>query len=555
MGRNQIDNLYAFNNKDVEIFILDAQSGRKGYFCLGCKMEMQAVIAKKPNRKSYFRHDPKGVEGKGKCTYSDETYRHALAKTILQDIKKIKVPPVYKYPPKGEKGFPNLLANSSFINADSVGIEYCFYENDDGSVSFGKSYEPQLKYLLVRPDVTFFDKDKNPILFIELVATHKISEEKLLRIKRLGINTVQVIIPKNSPEAIAGAFTKTNFTKWIYNHEQEYTPYIPVPESNSTGISPIDEIQRLFFEESYSCRATQINNLIRTFRKSLESEHYRSIEQKIKSEISRVEKNTESNRNEWNRIQRARIAEIQDLYSEEISRIEGKGADIERSSNFEISGIESNIQRIREEEKRVGECEKDLDERYQLKKRDVESEIDRIRKSTSLTYETGETIEQAFGKEEHAIRSIEREQRDLDNKIRNFGSEEDQLKNHFGEFKTKAIEDFKKDRSRKIEQIGRIQSDIDSLPGKFDSLGKSKAEGYRNIEETVRGEFNNLYRAVIGEIEKREIGKHGNLSKDIKRFFEAISLLDNICEVYSLRKRNEDALLAIRSGAYKNWYK
>jgi hypothetical protein len=44
--------------------------------------------AKKGDKKSHnFAHDPKDVDTKGKCTYSDETYRHKLAKEVFQVIK------------------------------------------------------------------------------------------------------------------------------------------------------------------------------------------------------------------------------------------------------------------------------------------------------------------------------------------------------------------------------------------------------------------------------------------------------------------------------------
>ncbi len=80
-------NVYASNVEDKIIHISEARSGKKGYFCLGCSREMQAVKSKIENYRSYFRHDPKGVEPNRKCTYSDETHRHKLAKDILQQIE------------------------------------------------------------------------------------------------------------------------------------------------------------------------------------------------------------------------------------------------------------------------------------------------------------------------------------------------------------------------------------------------------------------------------------------------------------------------------------
>src|SRR5438045_3081408 len=94
-------NKFAHDVKGELIYIMDAASGRRGYFCRGCKQEMQAVWAQKELRESYFRHDAKDLELNQKCTYANETARHSLAKQILQRIRKIKVPPLYVSPSDG----------------------------------------------------------------------------------------------------------------------------------------------------------------------------------------------------------------------------------------------------------------------------------------------------------------------------------------------------------------------------------------------------------------------------------------------------------------------
>jgi hypothetical protein len=134
--------------------------------------------------------------------------------------------------------------------------------------------ESQQKYLLSKPDVVFFDSNGKPILLIEVVATHKVSTEKKVKLKRLGIDSIQIAIPKDSPENIEKTFRITERTKWIYSHEQENTPYIPIPFSDSTAILSVDEDQRKLLEESFICRKAEINNLIRTIRRCLESKQY-----------------------------------------------------------------------------------------------------------------------------------------------------------------------------------------------------------------------------------------------------------------------------------------
>lgn len=59
--KKEKENVNASNVKDEVIHISEAESGRKGYFCSGCKAEMQAV--KPTKRVSYFRHNPEDVKG------------------------------------------------------------------------------------------------------------------------------------------------------------------------------------------------------------------------------------------------------------------------------------------------------------------------------------------------------------------------------------------------------------------------------------------------------------------------------------------------------------
>ena len=70
----------------------------------------------------HFAYDPKDAENKGKCSFSDETYRHQLAKDSLQYIKQIKVPALYKYPPTGIEGKPSKLQDARVIEAHRVEI-------------------------------------------------------------------------------------------------------------------------------------------------------------------------------------------------------------------------------------------------------------------------------------------------------------------------------------------------------------------------------------------------------------------------------------------------
>lgn len=287
------DNDWARNVQGEDAHISQVVSGRKGYFCIGCHKEMEAVKKKNPKHRSFFRHVAVDIsKGELQCTFSSRKYRENLARDILQQIKKIKVPPLFKFPPKGLNGTPNLLQESKFITATKVRSEVVFYENENGEILSGKNPEIKDRYLNIRPDVVFYNERNEPILFIELVVTHKISEEKKIILKRMGIDTVQFIVPRKTGPEIEESLKTAKHTKWVYNEIEFNTSYSQLPTGDTEGIPYVDEQQRRIFEESYKCRAAQISNLIRSIGRNLESQQYSRTQQHIESEISRIAKAT-----------------------------------------------------------------------------------------------------------------------------------------------------------------------------------------------------------------------------------------------------------------------
>ncbi|MBL7972439.1 MAG: hypothetical protein JNL03_13060 [Prolixibacteraceae bacterium] len=537
MEENHIDNVYALNLQDEEVFIGNVERGRKGYFCMGCKREMQAVKPKHPNIRPYFRHDVKALRDGKKCTYSDETYRHKLAKEILQINKSIKVPAVYKYPPKGVEGWPNLISEAKVVEAYSVGIERYFYEDENGRISYGKNDESSSKYLLLKPDVTFFDKNQNPILFIELVATHKVSEEKKIKLSRLGIDTIEITIPKDSPEAIGKALNSTNHTKWIYNYEQEITPYIPISKSSTEGIPPIDEIQRRLFEESYKCRAAQIGNLISTIKKCLGAEYYTQIERDFRSEISRIEESTKGHRDKWNRICEDRRTEI-----------------AEKLTN-ETASFESEKKRVEQEERKFQENVRSLEKRYNTKREKIECDTESYRDAELLLGGKEEYLDRTIENEEIAIRAINEEQRELEQKERNFGSTREQIERRFENRKRELFKNIERDSTRAGESLARIEENLRNSPEKFRIEEIELSERLDEDRRTSKLDFEARNKRIIREFEKGNFGKHGEFSREVEKFNNAMALLRDLPTKYIYRERIRTALEAIRSGAYKNWNK
>ncbi|WP_111709115.1 GumC domain-containing protein [Lutibacter citreus] len=354
-NKSDYQNDWAKDIKGEPIHINNANSGANGYYCMGCDKEMQAVKFKNPKYQSYFRHHAKNIDKeKTECVVASRNYRERLAAFILNRIKFINVPPIYKYPPLKEEGLEMFLKDRETIKAHKVVSELTFYEDEQGNILHGKNPKIEDRYLLVRPDVTFFDEKNEAILFIEFVVTHKLSEEKKVKLSRLGINTVQIIIPKVPEVEIEKALKSSRKFKWIYNELEANTEYISIPKGNTEGVPPIDEIQRKLFEESYSCRAAKINNLVRNINKCLRSESYRRTERLFNSEISRVKGNTESAQKRLGDLEEQYRKEALDRNRESHGQIKIKYRDLEKRYNDKNQELQqateeyNSDQRIRE---------------------------------------------------------------------------------------------------------------------------------------------------------------------------------------------------------------
>lgn len=562
-------NVYAKNTKDETIHISEAKSGRKGYFCMGCGRELQAVKQTKENRISYFRHDHNALKGEGLCAYSDETYRHQLGKQILLNIKRIKVPAVYKYPPKNSEGLiANLISKERYIEASFGKAELTFFEDQNGQIHYENVYEESVeRHQLIRPDITFFDNQSKPILLIELVATHKLTDDKKLKIKRLGIDCIQVTIPKDSPESIEKVFDSTKNTKWIYNYEQESREYIPTTIPGGERISFINEEQRKFFEESFKCRVSQIGNLIRTIKRCLESELYAESVGNIKSEISRVEGIADAERDELERLRadhELRIEALRDGIREKVNRRyedriesiycerarldaeEHQLQEFDRNENSKFSTrIEEHRNRVeaelsnqypsyfKEEQRRYCELEEEyrnLEERYQRKKTELISETEREERIISETKVDIERIEKTFDttygnkrEEEGEIEIIERNINEESGREKVYGSEVQSIEN----------------------QIGRLEKEKLRI-----KLEMSERFGVARTELEKRFEL--FRRQFINRVEGRDFEEN-----EYTRRYQ--DLLDDLVKTndYILAKRNyrlyEKAWRCFTSGAYKNW--
>ena len=564
ISSNERNNVYAYNVEQKPIHISEAESGRKGYFCMGCGKQMQAVHSQFSNRISYFRHDYKDIIKKGKCTYSDETYRHKLGKEILQRIKFIHTPAVYKFAPKGTEGKAYQIAKPAIVTASKVRNELFFFERDDGQIDWCDKANFKNENLLFQPDVTFFDSNDKPILLIELVATHKVSDDKKVKIRRLGIDSISVSIPKGSPMDIEKVFSTTQRTKWLFNNEEAYTEYIPVTSGDSETLPHTDELQRRLFEENISCRTAEINSLIRSITRCLESRKYLEFERRIKLDLQRVKENTERERIKLLELQGEHRKRIEERFQNEREQLS------EREINFEIEskGLERRYlakkEECRTEEENLDRKIQAIEERIWHKQTSFE---ERRRSIANEQEQTEQAIERQFRKGS----SLERDKEELEQRRRNL---EETVRRENNEEQV----DFEESTRRTRIEIERTQETTNNLPAEHERVRINSKSNFEKLEANLRERIKKNrdeekripeeYRQEEARLEREYEESRERAIKSVKERIprgggEFPSLLQKLVADYELLKdfpslqRQIDLLTkaeeAIDSKTYKNW--
>ena len=577
-------NEYAKDNFGNHVYILDVESGQKGYRCIGCGFEMQAVHGTIINRKKYFRHVAKDVNIERNCTFSNEEYRHKLAIEILQFTKQIKVPNLYSYSQDGKKKI--LLEESRYIEADHVKAELTFYEDDDGNVKWGKNPDLLNKNLLIRPDLTFFNAKDEPLLLLEIVVSHKIDDEKKVKLKRLGINTIQIKIPKDSEENIKKGLETSVNTQWVYNNEQERTNFIQISKRDRTQLLPADELEKRLFRESFECRKSQLGNLIRSIEKCMGSQRYRDIASQLEQELSRVKTNTESNRIRHEELRtgiRERVKTRHKDTLESLESEESESAEIYRRANGELQKSFDVAKRKQEENFGI------LEERYQSKKGELEDSrieyfreerrIDEFIESLDGVGSRKETIREASGRLQTEIEGISENESDFRTGInKRRGDEQSRYSESYrairaridtlsDEFRRKEfeIDEFEKsEQSSFAESFRSIETEIDSLTTEFERKEstiikylrgeESKSiNGIRIEEESIESEIKRFRERVDHFMEGQNSFRSEELPIGIKRLSDTRRILSNWEKEYSTYERYRVAIEFIRKGVYKTW--
>ena len=569
-NKSDYHNDWALDIKANPIHIVNAKSGAQGYYCLGCDKEMQGVKFINPNYQSYFRHHVKNIDQeKVKCVVASKVYRERLAETILSRLKFVKVPALYKYPPKDTEGVPMFLQKSKIITASYVKAQEWFYEDESGKIQNGKNPDVEDRFLLIRPDVTFFDEKKIPILFIEFVITHKFSIEKKLKLSRLGINTVQIIIPKVPEEEIEKALKSSQKYKWVYNELEANSTYISVSKGNPEGISSIDEEQRRLFEESFQCRSAQINKLVLNINNCLRSESYKGVRRLFESELSRVAQNRKStqqrlgvleeqyrgeafsrNRSVEDRIRTDKMEFQQNFKSEEKELRSNIEKAEQRLGEMEESNRRIAHNRNRGEEEEVDSEQSDLERRYLIKDRSIEQGFDDNYRSQNI----GISIKRKIEGEERIIKGYREEKNSI---IERFESEEyvvtEELHNEFSskiefeESEISRIEQEERNLDEKVRadinfKIDVVERDIYRLREQQERVvvkarGEFRAENEFEDSEIIRieREQKNIERTVRDEFYREIKDSSSKLPRAIKTILDAKRLGDT----YAKTERKE----------------
>ena len=551
----------------VEIEIDQAPSG-KGYTCIGCGKEMQSVRFKDRNHRSYFRHHHDGVDTNNKCTWSDETYRHGLAKQILTQIKMIKVPSVKKYPVTGD-GPAMIIRKKRIITADHVEPELYFFEDKNGDIRFQKHIPNSAECdNIIKPDVVFFDKEMQPILFIELVATHKITPDKKVKIKRIGVDTVQVNVAKDSRKSIEKSFYKTKRTKWVFNNEYEDTPYRSPAGEIEGPVLPVDAVQQRLYEETLSCRIAEIGSIMRSINRYLQSDPYRETEQGIRDEIARlnaaiitasiqlrdrdarlnseardtlkpaIEGNSIEERELDTAFEELRRSEI--TYNGEERILENREHELHKVYREKEDGIRQQetkfTRELEQEERKLTERHKyarnfrgDGRERAKAKRARMELDFDKQNKK----------FDESISSEERTIREIEQQLENLSGRV----GEEERVSNEI----------LERTEENERRAIAKFQQGIEQLPGEYEELRNRASKESGDLESELRGRFQQRQEDLLEAMQGGDYQRASAHSTGISALLQFRRHVLDLNEKQSALQRLRRAYESFNKKSYQNW--
>ena len=536
-------NDWAYSNKyQKNIHISEAESGLNEYRCLGCHTQMVANIQKKnPHWQSYFSHYATDVnKEKVECVRVSRVYREKIARAILNELKYVNAPAIYKYPPKSELDLlPMKIDSGKKVTASYTKPELSFFEDENGEIKWGANTDVIEKNLLIRPDVTFFNKKEEPILFVEFIVDNKITQEKFLKLSRLGIDTLQINIPKKAEAEIEIALKSSRTYKWVYNEKEANTEYIPVSRTNSEEFSQINDNERVIFEEDFKCRQAEINQLIRSIKRSLRSEQYRGVEHRLNEQIQQVERNAEVAKQRLEDLEESNRRDALARNSIEEDKEDKEYADLEKRYLTKKRELEETIDiaSFNQGDRRriIDDIENEKAEIKRIKQEAIDSEIE-IKERLQIEFDEPISREkrEICNLEETIRTSIDRELVATNFTIESLGVLYDDIpRTTAGEFEFLVGLENKEIRQLETEERGLEDKIFREFSGKI-KFEESEIKRIRreegSIEESARKEFDR-------EIENNARG----LSKDFTRLLEVQGMGHNYKELKLLENRYKSA--------------
>lgn len=556
-----------FTAKTVDetvIFIGDAQSGKNGYFCRGCGFEMVAKIGR--YNIAHFAHAVRDAEQKAQCTFADESYRHKLAKTVLQQLKQVKVPEVLVHAPDRNLRDAKRLKAAAIIKAHSVEIELILRLTPDGLLHVGRFDKIELETsgdFYIRPDVTFFDEHRQPILLIELVATHRPDAEKLARLNLIGIDTIQIDLPRHSAQAIEHCFHTTEFTKWLYNHEQANANYADLSQTTGGRVPEFDKVPEQLTREDIRCRTNRIKNLIRGIERYLESESHRQVTKAVSAAIERVVREGAIVDGRLQQRTESIKQSIRERFKDQVAACSQAEADVEAEEG-ELGSEEADVEaKYAEETGRIDRAEAAIRQRADPRVREIEEEITDTERAISncqqRSRENERTLQDAYG------RTIEADRRTVDEYEATYTaarSEYDQAESAAGRAK-RAIGEAAANEQRLRKRIAELREQIggttvpriEAVRAEVDRLEGTEGDGTESFGERTAREVECLEQAAQRAIDGGDLSQLPAELTSFKGLLAGWQTVGDCQNQGRLNQRAREIIREIESAAWKSWYR
>lgn len=212
--------IYAVKDGKV-IHISAVESGLScGCTCPACG---ESLVAKKGQKMMHHFAHKSGSD----CEYGYETSLHLAAKEILREAKQFKIPAVYVEFPKSYKE-KEKISDERIIPIDDVALEQRCGD--------------------VVPDIVI--NSKGQTLFVEIFVTHKVDDDKLEKIRKQGISTIEIdlssldedLVYDNLPDIL---INNCNLKAWVYNSfaQKQLKRFYEVADQRLIGFNGEDWVE------------------------------------------------------------------------------------------------------------------------------------------------------------------------------------------------------------------------------------------------------------------------------------------------------------------------